>query len=72
MLKILLLLVVGVGAYFLFFKKKSEVDEVVETNSSSLDGEDMVACHECGILSAEKEMILQNGKYYCSKTCLEK
>ncbi|MDD2652501.1 MAG: PP0621 family protein [Sulfurimonas sp.] len=66
------LLVVGVIAlvYFMFIKKRPQMqgDEKKDKPKSS----DMVECATCGIYCALDDTIISNGKYYCSKECLEK
>ena len=49
----------------LFFKKQKE-QEAKELSH------DMVKCPTCGIYAEVDDSILSNGKYYCSKECLEK
>lgn len=72
-LKVLLVLGVIAAVYFLFIKKpavsqkpkKSKKEEQPQAN-------DMVECASCGVYVEVSEAILSNGKYYCSKTCVEK
>ncbi|MDD3060509.1 MAG: PP0621 family protein [Sulfurimonas sp.] len=66
-----LILVIGIIAaiYFVFFKKKPRVSK---DTKEELKGSDMIECASCGIYSQLDDSILSNGKYYCSKECLEK
>jgi len=66
-LKLLLIIGVIAGVYFAFFKKKN-----LSNNSTNLNANDMVQCEQCDVYSELKDSILSNGKYYCSKECLEK
>lgn len=67
-----ILLVVGVIAlvYFMFIKKRPKVQS--DTKKDAPKSSDMVACDTCGIYCALDDTIVSNGKYYCSKECLEK
>ena len=75
---ILKLLIIGAvigGVYFLFFKTKPEVKVTKKTAKKStkkIDADEMVECATCGIYAEVEECILSNGKYYCSRECLEK
>jgi len=68
-----LLLIVGLIAlvYFLFIKKKPLSHKESEKKDAPKSS-DMVECASCGIYCALDEAIVSNGKYYCSKECLEK
>ena len=68
------LLIIGVVAavYFLFFKKpalagKSEGKE----DDKKPDSDTMVPCEVCGVFVSVREAYLKDGKYFCSKTCME-
>lgn len=67
-LKLVLLIGIAYAVYFIFFKKKS----VANSGADELKGSDMVECASCGVYSQLDDSILSNGKYYCSKECLEK
>jgi len=71
-LKLLLLVAVIVGVYFLFFKPKSSktVKGSGTDAKSSLTQSDMVACNSCGTYVTLEDALLSDGKYYCSKECL--
>jgi len=63
MLKILFIIAVFVVIYFLFFKKP-------KPKVKNKELEDMVECESCGVFISVEEAIEKNGKYYCSKECL--
>lgn len=67
-----ILLVVGVITlvYFMFIKKRPQVQS--DTKKDAPKSSDMVECATCGIYCALDDTIVSNGKYYCSKECLEK
>jgi uncharacterized protein len=67
MMKLLLLAGVLAAVYFLFFKKKSLTPPSSDT---SMD-EAMVPCVKCGTYVQVKEALMRDGKYYCSRECLE-
>jgi len=69
MVKILLLALVLFVVYIVFFKKsrekdikKKKYDEITDT---------MVECPKCGTYVSKDDAILSNGKYFCSKECLQ-
>lgn len=68
MLKLLLVVGVLVAIYFVFFKKKS-----ISTPPKQDAPEDtMVPCAECETYVQLKETYRKDGKYFCSKECMEK
>lgn len=70
-----LLLVIGVIAavYILFFKKAAPVTgKKSESASKPTDDDTMVPCETCGVFVSIKEAFMKDGKYYCSKTCMER
>lgn len=74
------LLVIGVVAavYYMFIKKKESVqrcerssgDKRNATSDEAVD--EMVECSVCGIYVEIDDAIVSNGKYYCSRECLQK
>jgi len=69
MVKILLLALVLFVVYIVFFKKsrekdikKKKYDEITDT---------MEECPKCGTYVSKDDAILRNGKYFCSKECLQ-
>ena len=67
MIKILILGVVIYFVYKFFFNKKRSIDG----DTKQLE-EELVDCPTCGTYISKDEAILSNGKYYCSKKCLQK
>lgn len=67
MLKLLLFVGALSAVYFFFFKKKSLSPP---SNDNSQD-EAMIPCAQCGTYVQVKEALMRNGKYYCSRECLE-
>lgn len=65
-LKLLLIAAIITAIYFMFFKKKPLSKHDIQ------DSNDMVACHSCDTYTTIEDSLLSNGKYYCSKECLEK
>lgn len=68
MLKLLLLIGVLVGAYYLFFKKKKSLTPPSPDNTQE---EAMIPCAECDTYVQVKEALMRDGKYYCSRECME-
>lgn len=64
MLKWFLLILLLVGIYLLFFRKNS-----APTNHSKSQDSIMLECAQCGTYVSSEEVIIKNGKYYCSKEC---
>lgn len=67
-LKILLLIAVIALVYVIFFKKK---EPVATPPKEKLKSEDMVACESCGTYTSASDTLMQSGKYYCSRECME-
>ena len=68
-LKFLLVVVVITIVYFMFIKKKPLKNS--DTPKEKLTSNDMIECSTCGVYSELGESILSNGKYYCSRECLD-
>jgi len=72
-LKWLIFAAIVYAVYILFFKSKNISSK---SNKSSKkddsDSEEMVECCECGTFVATKEAFIKNGKFYCSKECMNK
>ena len=68
-LKIVAVIIVAFLVYILFFKKNREKDIITKKNEQIED--EMVECPTCKTYVSQKEAILSNGKFYCSKECLE-
>ena len=69
MFRIILYFLIFYFAYKLFKSFKfSNKDKV---NPKSGEKEKMVKCENCGIYSPESSNLNKNGKYFCSKKCVE-
>jgi len=69
-LKVIAIIVMAFLAYVFFFKKAREKDNITKKNERIED--EMVECPSCKTYVSQKEAILSNGKFYCSKECLLK
>jgi uncharacterized protein len=67
MLKLLLFAGIITAVYFLFFKKKS----LSPPSTDKSQEEAMIPCARCGTYVQIKETLMRDGKYYCSRECLE-
>lgn len=67
MLKLLLFAGIIGAVYFVFFKKKS----LSPPSNDHSQEEAMIPCAQCGTYVQIKETFMRNGKYYCSRECLE-
>jgi uncharacterized protein len=68
-LKILAVVVMAFLVYILFFKKNREKELFAKKNEKITD--EMMECPTCKTYVSQKEALLSNGKFYCSKECLE-
>lgn len=68
MLKFLLFAGVLAAAYFVFFKKKSLPKPPQQDHPTD---EAMIPCATCGTYVDIKETFMRDGKYYCSRECME-
>ena len=68
-LKILAVVVMAFLVYILFFKKNREKQLFAKKNEKITD--EMMECPTCKTYVSQKEALLSNGKFYCSKECLE-
>jgi uncharacterized protein len=67
MFKLLLFTGLLVGVYYVFFKKKA----ITHAASDNSQEEAMIPCAKCGTYVQVKESFMREGKYYCSRECLE-
>ncbi len=67
-LKVIAILAVLFLIYIVLFKKDREKEVTKKENEKIEDI--MVECPTCGTFVSKKEGILSNGKFYCSKECL--
>ena len=68
-LKILAVVVMAFLVYILFFKINREKELFAKKNEKITD--EMMECPTCKTYVSQKEALLSNGKFYCSKECLE-
>ena len=68
-LKIVAVVVMACLIYVLFFKKNREKELFEKKNEKITD--EMMECPTCKTYVSQKEALLSNGKFYCSKECLE-
>jgi uncharacterized protein len=68
------LLVVGVVLFlvYLVFFKKSREKSIKDSKKYDQITDTMVECPTCGVFASKDDSILSNGKYFCSKECLNK
>lgn len=71
MLKWLLVIGVIAAVYFLFIKKSAPLPSKTKRDAKQPDEDTMVPCETCGVYVSAEEAFLKDGKYYCSKTCME-
>ncbi len=58
--------------YFIYkVIKKLKVSNKNEKKTKTTIKEKMIKCENCGIYSPESSNIVKEGKYFCSKKCLE-
>ncbi|WP_298060465.1 PP0621 family protein [uncultured Helicobacter sp.] len=67
MLKFFLLILFLVGVYLLFFRKNQQ--KPTKNDFQSTQDSIMLECAECGTYVSSEEVIVKDGKYYCSKEC---
>jgi uncharacterized protein len=72
MLKWLLVIGVIAAIYFLFIKKSALPASGKKPDAKKGDDDTMVPCEECGVYITVDEAFIKEGKYYCSKSCMEK
>ncbi len=73
-LKVLLVAAVIFVVYIMFFKKRSIKPSQQQKNETKKDApkaNDMIECAQCGVYVEVSECILSNGKYFCSRECIE-
>jgi len=68
MLKLLLFIGLLSAVYFIFFKKKA----LTPPSSDNSQEEAMIPCAACGTYIQIKETFMRDGKYYCSRECMER
>jgi uncharacterized protein len=68
LLKVIAIFGVLFLVYILFFKKNREKD--IKNRNDEIIEDEMVECPTCKTYVSQKEAIVSNGKFYCSKDCL--
>lgn len=68
-LKILFLIIILVLIYLFFFKVSRGDKSPKKSNNPKLQGETMVECPACGTFVSNKEAIIKNGQFFCSREC---
>ncbi len=68
-LKIVAVIIMAFLVYVLFFKRNREKEMFAKKNEKITD--EMVECPTCKTYVSQKEAIVSNGNFYCSKECLE-
>jgi uncharacterized protein len=53
----------------LIFRKKSKVVENSKNSNKEISADEFIPCEKCETLVSEKEAIIVDGKFYCSKEC---
>jgi len=71
LLKILLIIGVIAAVYYFFIKKSPAVSAPDSDNERRNGDETMVPCETCGVFVTTKEAFIKEGKFYCSKACME-
>jgi len=70
-LKWLLIVLLILAVYYFFRKMSVKKEENQNFKKHNKNEEIMLECKKCGTYISSKEAIISNGKYYCSKECLE-
>ena len=68
-LKVVLIIALLFLVYVFFFKKNREKNIFDKKNEKIVD--EMMECPTCKTYVSQKEALVSNGKFYCSKECLE-
>ncbi len=69
-LKVVAVIVIIFLIYILFFKRNREKELNAKKNEKMIVDE-MIECASCKTYVSQKEALLGNGKFYCSKECLK-
>lgn len=57
------------GIYFVFFKNKSLIAEKKRKHD---DSEETVECSSCSTYVGVSDALMVDGRYYCSKECIDR
>jgi len=72
MIKLILLGAILYVIYVVFFKNKSTLfSSTEEKREKDKDAQTVVECHECKTYVSVDEAMLVDGKYFCSKECVD-
>ena len=66
----IILVAIALFLLYVFVFKKGREKEVAKKDETIID--EMIECSSCKVFVSKKEAILSNGKYFCSKECLDK
>ena len=66
----IILVAIALFLLYVFVFKKGREKEVAKKDATIID--EMIECSSCKVFVSKKEAILSNGKYFCSKECLDK
>ena len=70
--KLLIFAVIIFIVYTLFFKNsRGNVQDKTKTRKrdNKSDSDTMIECKKCSVFVSEKDAIIKDGKFYCSKEC---
>ncbi len=73
MLKLLILGAILYFIYISFFKRKiiNTTNTTSSKNKKKIDADTVVECHQCKTYVSIDEAIMMDGKYFCSKECVD-
>lgn len=71
LIKILIFVGVIFLVYIFFFKnkRKEEIQKHKKEEKKTLEGDTMLECVQCGTFVTDKDSIIKDGKFFCSKEC---
>ncbi len=64
MQELIVIVIVIAVVYYIFFRKTTK------KNIKNENENEMIECEKCKIYISKDEAIMSNGRYYCSKECL--
>ncbi|RRS30829.1 MAG: hypothetical protein P794_05455 [Epsilonproteobacteria bacterium (ex Lamellibrachia satsuma)] len=69
---ILKLIIFAIAGLFIYKLLGGKLPSIGKNNEEKkIDEDTLVECSKCGTYVTIKESIIVNGKYYCSKECLD-
>ncbi len=71
MIKLILLGLIIYIIYIIFFKKSIPFSNHPTKRAKDEDAQTVVECKQCGTYVSLDESILVDGKYFCSKECVD-